>query len=418
MGKKNKHILVFTNYFYPEIGGATNLLLELCTDMVELGNKVTVITNFPNYHVQNLDNKYTIKALTLDEKINGITVKRIKGLPYGNNFILRGLNHLSCSLTFLFRALFCKNYDGILIFSPPIFLSFTGVFLKKLHKVPVITNVQDIFPQNAIDLGVLHQQTLIKIFEKVEILLYKTSKYLTVHSTGNKKFLVENKNLSKDKVVVINNWIDTNFMKPGPKENDFAKEHELSDKFIVLFAGVLGWSQGLEIILDCANLLKDKKDIIFLIIGEGPVKKALIEKTRKDNIDNVKFLPLQPYKKYPLVVNSSDVCLVTLSDKVKTPVVPSKILGYMSSGKPIVAAIPKISDGNEIINEAKCGFCMQPHESEKMAESILKLNLNKELKNEMGENGRSFAVEKLERKKNTEKYNRLFNELLGIDKCN
>jgi glycosyltransferase involved in cell wall biosynthesis len=162
--------------------------------------------------------------------------------------------------------------------------------------------------------------------------------------------------------------------------------------FIVSFAGVMGYSQDLTTVIKCALLLKDHKDICFLLVGDGVEKTRLENMARKGLAKNIHFLPMQQKHDYPKVLAASDLCLVTLSKEVKTPVVPSKILSIMSAGRPILASLPLDGDGPKLIREANSGICISPGEPTKMARAILEIYHDTKLRSEMSLNGRKFAL--------------------------
>ncbi|GAI04311.1 unnamed protein product, partial [marine sediment metagenome] len=182
----------------------------------------------------------------------------------------------------------------------------------------------------------------------------------------------------------------------------------LNSKFVVSFAGVMGFAQGLNIVIDCAELLKSYKDILFLLVGDGVKKDGLIKKAEDMQLNNIKFLPPQHREVYPSILFASDICLVTLDKSVKTPVVPAKLLNIMASGRPVVASMNLKGDAPKIIKAAKCGYCVESDDVEGFSKAILKLYHNPELKDEFGMNGRKYAVKHFSRKVCIEKYEKLF----------
>ena len=402
------NILILTEAFTPEIRSASHLLYELAESLVEKGFKVTVITRFPKDYINKIDKKYTGK-LFYRENMGEINIIRLNSFSFFRHIpLVRGLSQFILSGLLVIGGIVSGKQDIILAYSPPLPLGISAYLLGKIKKVPFIFNVQDIFPQSVIDLGLLRSKILIKISELMERFIYKKARFITVHSEGNKENIIY-KNINPEKIVTVYNWVDTDLIKPiKNKENNFRRKNNLNSKFVVSFAGVMGFAQGLDIVISCAELLKSYKDILFLLVGGGVKRNGLMKKAEEIQLNNIKFLPPQPKEIYPSILYASDICLVTLDKSVKTPVVPAKLLNVMASGRPVVASMNLKGDAPKIIKAAKCGYCVESDDVEGFSEAILKLYHNPKLKNEFGMNGRKYAVEHFSRKACIEKYERLF----------
>lgn len=232
-------------------------------------------------------------------------------------------------------------------------------------------NIQDLHPQCYIDQGILKNKLLIYLMEMIESFCYKKSSLITVHSQGNKEYIVDIKGIKENKVKILSNWIDTDDMKPLPKDNEFSKKYGINKKFIVGYAGTLGVSQGALNIIDAACILKDRDDVEFFIVGDGIEKQNMVHKVSVNELKNVRFLGMQPKSIYPYVIASFDIGLVTLNSKVKTPVVPSKILSIMAAERPVLASIPLDGDVPKLIEKAECGLCIESENPEKILKIFL-----------------------------------------------
>jgi glycosyltransferase involved in cell wall biosynthesis len=210
-------------------------------------------------------------------------------------------------------------------------------------------------------------------------------------SAGNQKIVAKTSG-RPDKVKVVPNWVDTDFIIPGEKENEFRKEHDLKDKFILTFAGCIADSQDMDIILSAAERLRSEQDILFLIAGNGPCYEATKQAARK--LENVKILPIQPREKYVKLLAASDVALVTLNPKVATPVVPSKMLSIMAAGRPILASLPLKGDAPQVIREAGSGMVVEAGDREAFYNAVVKLYRDPALRDELGRRGRAAVVAK------------------------
>jgi len=346
------------------------------------------------------------------EDMNGLRVVRValprlpRRLP-----LARGLWQFSCSLAFTPVALLGARPKVALVYSPPLPLGLTGSLLRSLRGVPFVLNVQDLFPQSVVDLGLLRSHFLIRFFERMERFVYRCAAHITVHSPGNRDHVIGT-GAQPEKVTVIPNWIDTTFLHPGPKENAFRQAHGLKGKFVVSFAGVIGYSQDLDTVLAAAQLISNAPDIVFLIVGDGVEKRRLMDKAKELRLSNVKFLPMQPRGRYLQVIQASDVSLATLRSDVRTPVVPSKILSVMAVGRPVITALDLSGDAPKLVKEAQCGLVLPPEAPSALAEAILKLYNDRAFGNQLGRNGRAYTEEHLSLQRAAEWYENLMMEIV------
>ncbi len=287
--------------------------------------------------------------------------------------------------------MFSKKPDAVIAYSPPLTLGITTHLIKLVKNTISIVNIQDLFPQSAIDLGILKNEFLIKIYEVIERWVYKRNTYIVVHSENNASHIsLKSKNIAS--VKVFNNYLDVEKVAPGPRQNAFSARFEISEKFVVSFAGVLGKSQDIDIVLQAAAKLRHEKNIKFLIAGDGTEQSRAKSFIEQNELENVLLLPMQPVEEYILLLRSSDIGLVTLSSKVDTPVVPSKLLSIMSAGIPVIASLPEKSDAIKIIQDADCGICIQNQDSNELAAEIKNMSNRKDRLEAYSSNGRAYAL--------------------------
>ena len=400
-------IMALTRYFPPEIGTASHLFYELCETLVQYGHQVTAVTGMPWYNLDTIDPKY-LKRFYLKERLNGIEVVRIADLPHLSHSWRVKLGHFSSPISLALGGLMACKPDIIIFYSPPLLIGLAAHFLAAKWNIPFVMNLQDLYPLCLADYG--YPKPLITFFEKMERLIYAKSKFITVHSQGNKDYLLNYKNQPDEKVQVIHNWVDTHLITPGPKANAFSQAHNLNNDFIVSFAGTMGAGQGLSFVIDTAWLLREIKDLRFVLVGGGMEKEPLIEKAARKQLTNITFLPMQPKEIYPDILGASDICLSTLRKTLSAPAVPSKILSIMAAGRPVLASMPLHGDAPKLIQEAQCGMCLEPENPEALAEAIMKLYHDQELRARYGQNGRRYVEEHFSREACIRKYEALFQE--------
>jgi colanic acid biosynthesis glycosyl transferase WcaI len=412
--------LMINDYFPPEIGSASFLFYELGRKLVARGHEVTVLTGFPRYNIDSstLPEKYK-KRMYLEENMDGIKVIRIRTFNLPRYVaIARGIDQFISACIFCIRGVFFKRraFELVLVYSPPLPLGLTGMAIGRMKRIPFVFNIQDLFPQSAIDLGILNNKILISLFEKLEKFIYRKADLVTAHSEGNRKHVLS-KGVEPEKVATVPNWIDIDAIKPGIKENDFRREYGLGKKFVVSFAGVIGYSQDLDTVIETANFHRDNKDVLFLIVGDGVEKARLQEKAKVLGLGNVMFLPMQPKAKYELLIAASDVCLVNLHKEVKTPVVPSKLLSIMAAGRPVLASLPLPGDAPKIIEASGCGICVEAGDAGALAKGLSKMIKEEQFRNECGEKGREYAEKNFSLTRCVEIYeniNKLLKEEHGV----
>lgn len=385
------NIILVTDSYPPEIRSASQLMQELAEELFRRGHTVTLFTCYPQHNLAEGFSKTTFKESSVE---NGVNVNRVKALPVHNiPFIIRGISQLLISGRFIrsIKKSKIEKVDIVIVYSPPLTLAKVGKFVKEKYRARFILNIQDIFPQNAIDLGIMKSRLLIKLFERMEFDAYQRADKIVVHSEGNKAFLTGKKHQKEEKVEVLHNWIDPSPYVAIKRSGFFRRKLGLENKFIFIFAGVIGPSQGLEFLINAATLLKEKQDICFLLVGDGMEKKKLMQLVHEHELNNVFFESFVVQSEYPLLVKDADVGLVCLSSLNKTPVVPGKILGFMAASLPVLAFLNQESDGHDLIKTAQCGYSAISSDPQKAVELISFMRNNKDL-DKLGENGFSYLM--------------------------
>ena len=389
------NILLVTDSYPPEIRSASHLMLELSQELNSRGHQVTVITTWPEY---NLDRDEDIKSFNEIEIEDGITVIRVKTLPHHNvNYIVRGLSQLIMPLQFLLK-LRRHNIkpEAVVVYSPPLPLALVGSWLRR-KGVRNLLNVQDLFPQNAIDLGILTSSIQIKFFKALERFAYRTADIVTVHSEGNRKMVLEQNPDIGPKLQLLHNWVDIDHHSVNDDQNeriltDFRKKWNIKQKYIAVFAGVMGPSQYLELILGRAERLQDQTDLLFLLVGDGKEKERLQQIAKENNLKNVQFEGFISRDVYPDLLSICSIGLVCLSPQNKTPVVPGKILGHMAAGLPVAAFLHTASDGHDLIKEAGCGVSANSADLTLSEQAFRHLMHNSKQLSVLGKAGKEYAV--------------------------
>lgn len=387
------NILLVTDAYPPEIRSASHLMQELAEELQHRGHSISILTCYPRY---NLAEEVLEKQYPESVYENGIHVIRVRTPPHHKvSFVIRGLSQLLLPAMLLLKLKrhIRNRLDCVLVYSPPLPLYVIGSYLKSRMGALYLLNVQDLFPQNAIDLGILKNRMLIGVFEWLEQRAYKSASVVTVHSESNRRFLIERERIARRKIEVLHNWVDMDMSKEREPHSSFRSRFELEGKFVFFFGGVIGPAQGLDLLVRCAARLRHEEDIAVLIVGDGSAKESLSRTARNYEIRNVLFESFVSKQEYSALLSEIDVGVVCLSPKNRTPVVPGKILGYMAASVPILAFLNRESDGHEIIRKANCGLTAVSDDEETAVNLMLKMYSDRKSMQRLGRRGYEYALQ-------------------------
>ncbi len=401
-------ILIYSYNYAPEPIGIAPLITELAEGLVKRGHEVRVVTGMPNYPERQIYEGYRGK-LYLTEKTNGVAVQRsyvwIRPQP---SLIDRLLLEVTFVLTSFVHALKGKRPDVILLTSPPLPVSVPAALLGWIHRTPVVLNLQDILPEAAVHVGLLQNPKLIRIFEVLEKFAYRTATKISVIADGFVDNLL-NKGVPKDKIEQISNWVDVDFIRPLPKENnEFRATHQLSDKFVVLYSGNIALTQGLETVISAAVHLLHIPEIAIVIVGEENALERLRQYRDTCKATNVILLPFQPRAKLPEMLAAADIGLVVQKSNVISFNMPSKIPLLLASGRAIVASVPATGTAARAIQQSGSGIIIPPEDPAALAATIEDLYYNPDKVKQLGEKSRHYAMENYSFEQALDRYEKLF----------
>jgi len=407
-------ILLLSTYFRPDIASTGVLMTYLAEDLAGLGHNVTVVTTFPHYDTGKIWEEYKGKLFHRD-KHGPINVYRLYVYVPRRKDALPGrlLNYATFNVLSVLVGTFIEKPDVVLVPSPPLTNGLSADLISRVHSIPFVYNVQDIYPDVAIRMGVMTNPRVIAFFRRMEQYVYRRAAALAVISEGFRRNLLS-KGVPPQKVKVIPNFIDTEFVRPLPRHNGFSSRQSLDDKFVVFFGGNVGFSQGLETVLEAAAKLENQKDILFLIVGNGAAKPGLKNYAQELSLENVRFLPFQPHEVVPYMYASSDVCLVPLLKGFTAESVPCKVFTITAAARPLIASVDRDSDTYDFVQEAQCGLWVEPEDSHALAEAILALYANEELRERLGRNGRQHVEVHYTRQTIARQYHELLTTLVAM----
>lgn len=386
-------ILMLTQYFPPETGAAQVRLLEIAKGIRAAGHEVEVVTAFPNHPEGIIPAPYRGRFFRRDE-VEGIPVYRtwIYPVPRGS-FWKRLLNYFSFVFSAAWGILKAGPADYLFVESPPLFIGFTVMFARRVKRAKVIFNVSDLWPESAVSLGLVTNNTLIGLTTRLEEHLYKISWRISTQTEGIVRTLQE-RGIPAEKLVLLPNGVDPALFQPGDPERRLVQELDLEGKFVILYAGTMGYAHGLEVALRAADILRRKeegRDVVFLFVGDGSERPRLAKTAQELGLDNIRWVPFQPLGEIHRYYNLADVSLSTLRRyKLAEGVRPSKVFPGLASAKPLIYVGE--GEGAKIIRESGGGLVLPPEEPERLAEAVLTLKSDPGLREEMGRQGREYVI--------------------------
>ena len=399
MGMK---ILLIHQYFKESdvTGGAR--FNEMTRVWKEMGHDITVIAG--NLDGQSSEKRKEYKGKFVTSKIqDGIDVYRCYvSDSYNVNFLGRLWGYFSFVFSGLYAGLFKikGQYDLILVTSPPLFVGITAYVLSLFKRTPFVFEVRDLWPESAIDTGVIKNKIVIRFSYWFEKFVYKKAKLINVLTPAFYQTLMDKKGVPEEKLIMIPNAADfaiSDELLEHFDAKEFRRQNNLDDHFVVTYVGAHGVANGLDQILETALLLKDTP-VLFLLIGEGMKKRSLINKAQDLKLNNVRFIDAMPKKDVLKYVMASDMGTSVLlkNDTFKT-VYSNKTFDYMSCKKPVLMVIDGVS--RKLVEDANAGKFVEPENPVDFAKKIRYYLVNYDLLVKQGESGYIFAKENFDRTK-------------------
>lgn len=385
-------ILVYGINYYPELTGIGKYTGEMCEWLAARGHHVEVITAMPYYPQWTVLPEYK-KKWWGNEIIKGVKVYRTPlYVPKKVTALSRIIHECSFILnsTIFWIPKFFQTFDVVIAVCPPLQTGFFPWLYKTIKRRPFIFHIQDLQVDAAKELGLIKNKSLLSFLQFVEKRFMTSAKSVSIISEGMKKRVVL-KGIEKDKINLLPNWVDTDFIKPGSKNNALRREWGFKEEDkIILYSGNIGDKQGLELMIPVAEKLKSYKSLFFVFCGEGSAKNKLKALAEEKELDNVKFFGLQPYEKLDELLACADIHLVLQKRAAADLVFPSKLMSILSAGGLAIVSAAHNTNLYDFVRDHNIGLVVNPENENNIAEIILE-NLNKD-HTEIKNNARDFAL--------------------------
>lgn len=408
-------ILYLSQYFPPEVGATQTRAHEMARGLVRAGHDVTMIAEFPNHPSGIIPPEYRGKLWARDT-LDGISVLRVwvKASPV-KNFRTRMAFYLSYMVSATLAGLFLARgkFDAIYATSPPLFVGGAALAISYLRRIPLFFEVRDLWPESAVALGELRNQRAIKIAEWLERACYRRAQKVVVVTRGIFENLSSGGKLDPQKLVFIPNGANTDLFHRNAEAGQTVREAlQLTNRFVVLYAGIHGVAQGLETVVDAATALANDTDIHFLFVGEGPEKEKIMAAARQAHLKNITFHHEVERTAMPAILSAADVALVPLRKLILFKgALPSKMFDAWACECPTLVMVD--GEARQILEDAQAGIFVEPENPEALANAILHLKNNAAIKQQLGKNGRTVVINKYSRQAQAQQLESLLTSTLG-----
>jgi glycosyltransferase involved in cell wall biosynthesis len=378
-------VLLLTQYFQPENGAAQTRLYEIGEELFGLGWNVEVLTALPNYPTGRVFKDYDAGKPV--REIHGrLSVVRVPLRPAQKGFV----NRLICYYSFVLSAIrwgkkLCQKPDILFVESPPIFIGWAAVTLSSYWRVPYIFNVSDLWPESAKSMGIVKNELLIHLAERLELSYYRRAALVTGTSD---QIVASVRRRSSTPAEVIINGVDVDRFGPRHVNSEVRSLLGTQDRVTFIYAGVMGVAQGLGRILDVASSVRDLDHVQFVLVGEGAERESLQRRVDEEKLSNVRLLGPQPKERIPALLAAADVAFNVLKFAIPGAV-PSKIYEAMASGLPILFGGE--GEGARRIDEAKAGIAVPYDDLQGLEEAVRRLVSSPALRQQVGQAGRLAA---------------------------
>ncbi len=390
------HILFITPYYPPEKAAPAVRISETAQRLVKRGYQVTVLTTVPNYPTGIVPPEYRGRAVQR-EICDGVHVVRVWSYTTPNkDFLRRILAQLSFAcLAPLLGGKDVGHPDIMIVESPPLFDAIAARLLAWRKHCPFIFTVSDLWPESAVQLGMLRNRLLIRLAECLEWSTYQRAGAVWAVTEGIRYTLIQ-RGLHPKHVFLLTNGVDTGKFRPLAQVQARA-ELGWDDRFTILYAGTHGLAHGLTTVIDAAEQIRDRNDIHIVLVGDGAAKADLVTQAQRRNLENVTFLDPQPHDRIPLFLAGADACLISVR---KLPLfegaLPSKMYEAMACARPIILAVA--GEARRLVEqEAGAALYVEPENAAALVSAILYLREHPDVAELLGKRGRAFVEARFDR---------------------
>ena len=395
-----------------EAGGTRHA--ELGRHLVGAGDRVTVVASQVSYLTgQPIGERRggLRRGLFYREQAGGISILRAYApAVHHRSFAWRVVAFLVFAVTSVWAGLRAGRVDVVMGTSPPIFQAVSAWSVARLRRKPYLLEIRDLWPEFAIEMGILRNPVLIALSRRLECFLYRHADHLLVNSPAYRDYLVE-KGVPSERISLVPNGVDVSMFNPADQGKAVRERFGLGDGCVVAYAGAIGPANNLGVLLQVAERLRHLPAIRFLIVGDGKDRDRLEAEAGHAALHNVTFTGPLPKTEMPQVLAAADVCVAILRDiPMFRTTYPNKVFDYMAAGRPTVLAIDGVI--RSVVEEARAGVYVRPDDVPAMAGAISGLCADAELRRSMGASAREHVTARFDRARQADQFRRVLNDMV------
>jgi colanic acid biosynthesis glycosyl transferase WcaI len=383
-------LAVICPHFAPDLAPTGEVMTRIVHELAELGDEIHVITALPWYLHHRVEPEWQGRLVRRERNEWG-SITRVHPFPTDKSSIpSRALAFGAFSVLSGLSGLRGGRVDGVLAMSPPLTLGLTGYAMRLARGRPLVFNIQDVFPDVAVELGAITNDKIISVFRRLEKLSYDRADAVTVLSSDLQDNVVAKiGERHRSKVRVIPNFVDTAAITPLDRMTAYRRELGIGDETVVLYAGNVGLSQSLDLVVHAARELAHDPSVVFLVNGGGsglePIRAAAA------GLPNVRFAPYQPRERLAEVLATGDIHLVPLRRGLARSSVPSKTYSILAAGRPVLASVDADTEVSRLVHAAAAGIAVPPDDPVAFVAGLRELLADRDGRHAMGRRGRTYV---------------------------
>lgn len=378
--------------------------MELAEDLTGMGHDVSVLTGWPSHPDGLLYPGWRARFRHVERTAQGYRLIRCRHSFHRRHGVFWKMwYYLTFAVTSFLAGLFVRRPDVICCDTTPVFGPILCLLLAWIKRSRFVYKIDDVHPETARNAGMLKEGRSYRILRKLDTWICRRSDAVLCLTPAMRQMVLD-RSLPEGNVHVAQQWLDGSKIFPSDRLNAWRREHGIpDDRFVVLNAGTIGYISGATIIVEAAKRLSHRKDILFLILGAGPLRDPCEQLAKEYGLSNIRFLPFQPAEALCQVQACGDVGLVTLLPQCGESSIPSKMHGYTAAGRPVIASVDADSPTALMVNQYQCGLVTPPQNADALADAIVQLADDREKARQLGHRAREFFMEVFDRKAATKR---------------
>ena len=406
-------LLVLCPHYEPDVAPTGEVMTAIVSELARRGHDIRVVTSLPWYRQHRVEPAWRGRPVRAGVARGGVRVTRVHPFPTAKESVAARAAGFAgfTALATLVAVAARDRPDAVLAMSPPITLGLAGWAAARRWRAPLVFNLQDIFPDAAIDTGAIRGRRVVAAARRLERFIYDRAAAVTVLSTDMRANVAAKLDAGRSgSVRVIPNFVDTTRIRPRSRDTAYRAEHGLGDRTVVMYAGNVGLSQPLDLLVAAARAHRHRDDVVFVVNGEGAARPAL--EASAAGLPNMVFVGYQPAERLDEVLASADIHVVVLGEGLARSSVPSKIYSILASGRPVVASVDPHTELPRMIDEAGCGVAVAPGDQLAFDAAIETLLDDAGGRATMGQQGRAYVEACMTPQAVAGAYEALFSELV------